>query len=136
MSNSKVRKKPSDYFKDFESWPEKWQLDEEDAKVCKGLLEAFRPFIENLILKELSVKTVKSHMNHLSWLATNIVERLNDGDEKKRKLPINKLLLEYIDDEGGPLLHFLDINDLTGYRNHVAYDGTCRHLYKFISGPK
>ena len=136
MSNIKIRKCPTDYFKDFRSWPNDWMIVEADKEIGKGLLEVFEDFINSLIDKELSVKTVKSHMSNLSWLGSNIIERLNDGDEKKRRLPTKKLILEYIDDEGGPLLHFLDINDVTDFRYHVAYDRTCKQLYKFISGPK
>lgn len=136
MSKIKIRKGPTDYFKDFRNWPNDWMIVEADKEIGKGLLEVFEDFINSLIDKELSVKTVKSHMSNLSWLGSTIIERLNDGDEKKRRLPTKKLILEYIDDEGGPLLHFLDINDVTDFRYHVAYDGTCKQLYKFISKPK
>ena len=83
----------------------------------------------------LAAKTIKNHMHHLNLLGSEIVRRLNDGDESYRKLPGNALILKYIDDETGPLLSFWDPNDNAERGYHMAFDATCRKLYKFIAPP-
>jgi hypothetical protein len=41
---------------------------------------------------------------------------------------------EYVEkDEGGPLLSFWDPNDETDLARNMAYDATCRKLYKFLT---
>lgn len=128
---SNAYEKPTDYFKDFYEWPQIWQVIAEDLVIGENLLEMFKPFIEMLIAEGLSVKTVKKHMLNLTLLGAEIIRRLNDDDEANRKLTPKKLLLKYINEYEGPLIHFWDPNIPAEEANLNAFDGTCRKLYKF-----
>lgn len=138
---SKKRKSAKDnallteYFLDFNDWPSKWAEGDEDLKIGKGMLDSFAVFIKFLIASGLAKKTIKNHMSNLDLLGNEIIRRLTDGDAGYRKLATNALLLKYIDDETGPLLSFWNPNDSTELAHHMAFDATCRKLYKFISPP-
>jgi hypothetical protein len=51
-------------------------------------------------------KTIDSHGSNLNILGREIIERLNEADEDKRKLSPRELILHYVDEEGGPFLSF------------------------------
>ena len=133
ITSAKNYHKPINYFKDFQEWPQNWMVIDEDLKVGKSLLALFEPFIDTLIKKGLSVKIIKNHMANLTMLGGEIIRRLNDGDEKNRKLAPRKLLLEYIEDEYGPLVHHWDPNDSTEQAYQKSFDATCRRLHKFVT---
>jgi hypothetical protein len=78
-------------------------------------------------------KTIDSHGSNLNILGREIIERLNEADEDKRKLSPRELILHYVDEEGGPLLSFWNPNDITEYRYLMAYDATCCKFLKFMT---
>ena len=125
----------TEYFSDFNDGPSKWAEGDEDLKIGAGMLDSFAVFTKSLIESGLAKKTIKNHMSNLDLLGNEIIRRLNDDDAAFRKLPTNTLILKYIDDETGPLLSFWDPNDSAELANHMAFDATCRKLYKFISPP-
>ncbi len=129
---SRKYEKPTDYFKDFNEWPNGWLVIEKDREIANNLLTTFVPFIAALTLDELSVKTVKKHMGNLAMLGSEIIRNLNDGDEKYRKLKPEQLLLKYIDAEEGPLLHHLDPNKSSDEARQKSFDATCCKLCRFI----
>ena len=137
MSKKKVSpkkyRKPVDYFSNFHEWPKDWVGVDEDLAIGNSLLTLFTPFIESLIENGLAVKTIKNHMGNLGVLGSEIIRRLNDSDEENRKLRPRKLLLEYIDDQHGPLVHHWDPNDSIEEGYLKAFDATCRKLFKFTS---
>lgn len=133
---AKKYQKPVDYFRDFHEWPKDWMGIDEDLIVGNTLMMLFTPFIESLIKETLAVKTIKNHMGNLALLGSEIIRRLNDGDEKNRKLLPRKLVLEYIDDLHGPLVHHWDPNDCTHEAHLKSFDATCRRLYKFLLASK
>jgi Cft2 family RNA processing exonuclease len=133
MPTTKKHQKPTHYFKDFYEWPNNWMVIDEDLKAGKNLLTLFEPFIDTLIRKGLSVKIIKNHMANLKMLGEEIIRRLNDGDENNRKLSPKQLLLQYIEDEYGPLIHHWDPNDSTEQSYQKSLDATCRKLYKFVT---
>lgn len=106
---------------------------DEDLAIGEALLGLFTPFIESLIKDGLSVKTITNHMGNLSVLGGEIIRRLNDVDEENRKLTPRKLLVEYIDDKGGPLVDHWNPNDSIEEAHLKSFDATCRKLYKFIT---
>lgn len=136
MSKQKISTKnycqPSDYCGDYSMWPKEWMIIDEDFLIGKNLLDLFTPFINSLIKEGLAVKSIKNHMTNLSVLGAEIISCLNDDDEKNRKLTPKKLLLEYIDEDYGPLVHHWDPNDSTEEAYLKSLDATCRKLYKFI----
>jgi len=140
MSTKKkiIRKyeKPTDYYRDFNEWPEDWLVIEKDRAIANNLLKLYVPFIAALIQNELSVKTIKKHMGNLAMLGSEVIRNLNDGDEKYRKLKPKQLLLKYIDAEEGPLLHHLDPNDSTDEAHQKSLDATCCKLCRFVLASK
>src|SRR3981081_4655484 len=133
MKNANDGNYPSDYFSDIEKWPNNWMGVEEDLAIGRGLLALFIPFIQHLVDEGLAKKTIKNHGYHLSMLGGEIIERLNQDDENNRKLSPRDLILHYVDEEGGPLLSFLDPNIKAALAQHMAYDATCRKLLKFVT---
>ena len=126
-------KDPSDYLSNIDEWPEDWMGVEEDLAIGRGLLGLFIPFIQHLIDEGLAAKTIKTHGYHLNMLDGEIIERLNQDDEDNRKLSPRELVIHYVDEEGGPLLSFLDPNIKAELARHMAYDATCRKLLKFLT---
>lgn len=133
ITPAKNHQKPIHYFKDFHEWPNNWMVIDEDLKIGQNLLVLFEPFIDTLIKKGLSIKIIKNHMANLTMLGEEIIRRLNDGDEKNRRLAPRKLLLEYIEEEYGPLVHHWDPNDRTEQTYQKSLDATCRRLYRFVT---
>jgi hypothetical protein len=128
-------REPADYCRDFNEWPEQWMIVDADLKSGQDLLAFFTPFVRFLMDQGLAKKTITNHIHHLNLLGAEIVRRLNDGDDAYRKLPGKALILKYVDDETGPLLSFWDPNDNIERGYHMAFDATCRKLYKFIVPP-
>jgi hypothetical protein len=125
---------PADYFPDLNEWPEDWMGVEEDLDIGCRLLALFIPFIQHQIDRGMAVKTIKTHGQNLGILGSEIIKRLNQNDEENRKLSPRELILDYVDDKGGPLVSHWDVHDITGYRYHLAYDSTCRNFLQFITG--
>ncbi len=72
-------------------------------------------------------KTLTRHRDHLWMLGGDIIRRCQE-DRKLRRQPIAHVVLQLIDDEGGPLLW----PSLTA-EEQVAFDAICRKLYKFLA---
>ncbi len=134
-TSAKPTREPTDYCRDFNEWPEQWMIVDADLKTGRDLLVSFTLFVRFLMDQGLAKKTITNHIHHLNLLGAEIVRSLNDGDDAQRKLTGNALILKYVDDETGPLLSFWDPNDNTERGYHLAFDATCRKLYKFIAPP-
>lgn len=106
---------------------------EEDLEIGHGLLGLFIPFIQHLMDAGLAAKTIKNHGYHLNMLGGEIIERLNQDDGPHRKLSPRELIIHYVDEEGGPLLSYLDPDVKAELARHMAYDATCRKLLKFVT---
>lgn len=117
-------------------WPTQWIIVNDDLAVGQQLLTVFEPFIDTLRKEGRAAKTLRKHLLHLHILGAEIIRRLNDGDEDNRTLLPVPLLLEYIEEDYGPLVHQWDPNDRVDESNQKSFDATCRRLYKFISASK
>lgn len=126
---------PSNFDDSFYDWPADWSNTDKDLKIGKELVEVIEPFIQTMIDKRLTVKTIKNHMHNLNLLGAEIIRRLNDEDKAFKKLPIFEIISKYVDDECGPLLSFWDPNDPTEETYLKAFDSTCRKFYKFTKPP-
>lgn len=131
-SNNKI---PLFYFKDFYEWPQHWMGFKEDIDLGNRILLEFIPFVEFLVNKKLARSTIKKYMADLGVLGSEIIRRIHEN-ENQRKWPAEKILLDYLDESGGPIPHCWDPNEFTQQRYITAYDSTCRNFYKFINNKK
>jgi len=126
---------PTQYSKGFYEWPDSWMGFDEDLVTGKKMLAGFIPFIKELAENALSRRTITTHMENLWVLGSEIISGVH-YNEGQRKLSGKALLLEYIEEEGGPLVHQWDPDDKTEEALIKSYEATCRKLYKFLKGPK
>jgi hypothetical protein len=100
---------------------------EKDLPPGEKLVACFRPFIEHLASSNLSRTTIRRHVDNLWMLGGEIVRDLNQTPSL-RKFPVDQLLYDAIDDDGGPLIHNCDSE-----QQQRAFDSTCRKLRRFLS---
>ena len=122
IANDKIHK----YCKDYYEWPDRWKMWPEDVAYGKELLQVFRPFLLYLVQQGLSRKTINKHIDNIWLLGGEIIRRL-DYDESLREVEPAKLVADSVDDEGGPLCHYL-----TSESEQNSFDSTCRKLNKFL----
>jgi hypothetical protein len=131
---TEIATRPTEYFPDLDRWPNHWMYTKEDLKIGRGLLALFTRFIQHLIDKGLAKRTIKNQGSHLAVLGGEIIWRLNRLDEENRKLSPRDLVLQYVNDQGGPLFSDWDAADKTEFNRQLAFDATCRKLFKFMTG--
>lgn len=131
-TDSSIDKMPLLYSKDFYEWPQYWMGFEKDLDVGNKILQEFIPFIGFLAQRNVARSTMRKYMSDLSVLGSEIIRRIHDN-EKQRKWPAKKIILDYIDDSGGPLPNCWNPNELTEQRYITAYDSVCRRLHRFLS---
>ena len=115
------------YVPDLDAWPDSWMIDKPDRSMGKAIVTVLTPFIEHLIKQGLAKRTLKRHVDNLWALGGEIITGIN-WDESLRKLSAKDLVINAIDEEGGPLLRNpLDPED------QKPFDSTCKKLYKFLT---
>ena len=107
-------------------WPELWKVEDSDVEFGRRLTVSFAPFLLDLIEQRLADKTFARHRDHIEMLGGEIIRRRYD-DPDLAKQPIDELLSNLIEEEGGPLI-WPQITE-TAQR---AFDATCRKLYRFL----
>ena len=116
-----------EYCKDIDEWPDRWEIDEEDIKIGRDIVEQFKPFIVSLIEKGLSKKTVKSYRDYLWALGGELIRQINE-DESERRLSAREFILKHVDNYGGPYWrHAYNESD------EAKYDSVCKRFFKFIT---
>lgn len=90
-------------------------------------MACFRPFLEHLVASGLSRKSVCKHIDNLWVLGGEIIRDLNE-DPSQRKVPVERILFDLVDDEGGPLIH-----GGASEEEQRSLDSTCRKLRRFLS---
>ena len=116
----------SAYVPDLDEWPDSWMIDQPDRSMGKAIVTVLTPFIEHLIKQGFTKRTIKRHVDNLWALGGEIITVIN-WDESLRKVSAKDLVIDAIDEEGGPLLRNpLDPED------QKAFDSTCKKLYKFL----
>ena len=114
------------YVPDIGDWPDSWMVDQPDRATGQAIVTVLTPFIEHLINQGLTKRTIKHHVDNLWALGGEMITAIH-WDESLRKLSARDLVLNAIDEEGGPLLRNpLDPED------QKPFDSTCRKLYKFL----
>ncbi len=134
-SNNVLNPTPLEYFKDYYKWSASWMGEEKDRAIGDAILQEYVPFIESLAQHGLAKRTIKMHMLNLWALGSAIIEQIQDEPVQKN-WPAKKLLLEYLHDEGGPLLRCWDPGDGIDIKKILAYDSSCRKFYQFMNGQK
>jgi hypothetical protein len=115
------------YCRDLAGWPRSWMGWEKDLPPGEKLVACFRPFLEHLISSDLSPKTIQKHVDNVWALGGEIIRDLNETPSLRKK-PMEKILLDLIDDEGGPLLYGCDSEE-----QQNSFDSTCRKLRRFLT---
>ncbi len=98
-----------------------------DIPPGEKLVACFRPFLEHLVRSDLSRKTIRQHIDNLWVLGGEIIRDLNETPSLN-KVPVERVLLDVIDDEGGPLIHNCDSEE-----EQRSFDSTCRKLRRFLT---
>jgi hypothetical protein len=109
-------------------WPHSWMGSEEDIVPGQHLVDCFELFCERLLTTTLTRKTVHKHINNLWLLGGEVIRDLNE-DGKLRKIPIDQLLLQTLDEDGEPLIYN------GSEEEQRSFDSTCRKLYRFLADP-
>jgi 2-hydroxy-3-keto-5-methylthiopentenyl-1-phosphate phosphatase len=110
---------------DIDNWPQSWARLPEDVLYGIQVLPYMKEFIKFLKRDDLTIKTVNRHIDALWALGGKIIDKVNDEEKNRTKKPL-KLLLELIDEEGGPLIDFRE--------EQASFDRTCKKFYKFLKG--
>ena len=100
---------------------------EKDLPPGEKLVACFRPFLEQLVSSDLAPKTIQKHVDNIWALGGEIIRDLNENPSLRKK-PVENVLLDLIDDDGGPLLNHCDSED-----QQKSFDSTCRKLRRLLT---
>lgn len=96
--------------------------------VCgQQFVEHIMPFLRHLLESRLARQTLRRHRDNLRLLGAEIIRRIQD-DPPLRKQPMQTVLLNLLEDDGGPLVY-----PPLSESDQNAFDGTCRKLYRFLN---
>ena len=115
------------YCRGLDGWPRTWMGWQKDLPPGEKLVACFRPFLEDLAASELSPKSIQMHVDNLWALGGETIRDLNQNPSLRRK-PIEQILDDRIDADGGPLLYGIDSEE-----QQRSFDSTCRKLHRFLS---
>jgi hypothetical protein len=115
------------YCRGLDDWPRAWLGLEKDLPPGEKLVACFRPFLEELVVSDLSPKTIQKHVDNLWALGGEIIRKLHD-DPSLRKKSMERILNERIDDEGGPLIYAMESEE----QQQRSFDSTCKKLRRFL----
>jgi len=94
------------------------------------MLDLFKVFLEHLSSQGLARKTLHRHRDHLCTLGGEIIRRLHE-EPRLRRRPIARVLAEFLDEDGGPLLY-----PQMSETEQRSFDSTCRKLHRFLPDSK
>lgn len=115
------------YCPDLDKWAQSWLVEERDLVPGQRIVELFKPFLLLLLAQGLTSKTVRRHSDHL-WMLGGEVIRRRQEDSHLRRLPVEKVTLALLEEDGGPLI-WPRISE----SEQDAFDATCRKLYRFFT---
>src|SRR5690242_14716135 len=73
------------YCRGLDGWPRSWMGQEKDLPAGEQLVAHFRPFLEALVISDLSPKTIQRHVDTIWVLGGEIVRDLNENPILRRK---------------------------------------------------
>ena len=100
---------------------------EKDLQAGEELVTRFRPFLQALVVSDLSPKIIQRHVDNIWALGGEIIRDLNEDPSLRRK-GLEQILDDRIDEEGGPLVYALESEEPL----QRSLDSTCRKLYRFL----
>ena len=115
-----------DYCPDIEDWPRRWSYEESDLAPGRLIVEFFKPFLMYLLTKKLAASTLRRHRDHLWMLGGEVIRRRQEEDDLAR-LPVEKVIFNLLDDDGGPLI-WPRISE----QEQDTFDASCRKLFRFL----
>ena len=118
------------YRPDLGNWPQSWRIEDQNVPIGERIVESLKPFLINLLMQGLADKTLARHRDHMWLLGGEIIRRRHD-DPDRAKMPVEDLLFDLLEDEGGPLIW----PRITASEQN-AFDATCRKLYRFRNQAK
>jgi hypothetical protein len=116
-----------DYCPDIAEWPQRWSYEEADLAPGLLIIEFFKPFLMHLLTRKLAASTLRRHRDHLWMLGGEVIRRRQEDDELAR-LPVEKVILNLLDDDGGPLIW-----PRITQQEQDTFDASCRKLYRFLT---
>ncbi len=116
---------PAQYCPDLDDWPGSWQIERGDTAVGQRIVAAFKPFLLDLLHQGLARKTPARHRDNLWLLGGEVIERRHRDSEPDQR-PVEKVLLDLVYDDGGPLLW-----PALSEAQQKSFDATCRKFYRF-----
>lgn len=111
---------------DLAEWPRSWRGEDSDVIIGQNIVELLKPFLVDLLRQGLADKTLARHRDHAWLLGGEIIRRRHD-DPALCKQPVETLLFNLIEEEGGPLI-WPRITE----SEQKSFDATCRKLYRFL----
>ena len=115
------------YCPDLDEWPRSWSYVARDIPPGLQMVEYFKPFLRDLLARNLSRKTLRKHRDNL-WAFGGEVVRELQMDRALRRRPIEQVVLNLISDDGGPLL-----SHHQSEAEQRSFDATCRKLFHFLT---
>lgn len=112
---------------DLDDWPRRWQCAAADLAPGAAIVAAFTPFLRDLLRRKASKSTFNRDRNNLWLLGGEIIRRRHEDRDLKR-LSIDRLLRQLIEEDGGPLI-WPPLSET----EQNAIDATCRKLYRFLN---
>ena len=111
---------------DLDQWPTSWMYEERDLSPGRQIVQCFKPFLHDLLSRGLSRKTLRQHRDNLWLLGGELISDLHEAP-RLRQRPIKGVVLQALDDEGGPL-----ISQGAAEEQQRSFDATCRKFYRFL----
>lgn len=105
----------------------RWQYEAADLAPGTAIAATFKPFLLDLLRRKAS-KTTFNRDRHSLWQVGGEIIRRRHGDPDLKRLPINKLIRQLVEEDGGPLI-WPRISET----EQNAIDATCRKLYRFLN---
>lgn len=97
-----------------------------DLAVGRAIVAYFRPFVEDLVQRQVSRRTLRKHANNLWLLGSEIIRQLNMMPTQMR-VPIERLVLDAVGN-GGPIPFHIDSEE-----ELRSFESTCRKFERFLA---
>ena len=115
------------YCPDLDEWPRSWSYEARDIPPGLQMVEYFKPFLRDLLARDLSRKTLRRYRDNIWALGGEVVRELQ-MDSALRRWPIEQVVLSLISDDGGPLL-----SHHQSEAEQRSFDAACRKLFHFLT---